>query len=447
MAHRDERLARRRVVTPARRAARGERRASAVVAIASAVATVAIATALAVIDPWRGMLGLALLVAAVVVGWHGLRRHGGRRWTGLGAGVLLLAGVAGLSLARHPLLLVGVVAGLALASVAGGYALLGRVVRPAAPRPRRPVMIYNPRSGGGKATRYRLADEARARGIDAIELVPGADLAQLVRQALDGGADAVAMAGGDGSQAIAAGIAAERDVPYACIPAGTRNHFALDLGVDRNDVVGALDAFVDGGERVVDLGEVNGRFFVNNVSLGLYGEAVQRPAYRDAKVRTLLQTLPELDTAGAKLELQWRGQNGQSHGGSTALLVSNNPYRFDPGLGAGSRPRLDQQVLGIAVIGAPGDDVGFASWTSPSFEVMARGPVPVGIDGEARLIQPPLRFRVRPAALRCRIARHHPGASPAAFAPERPWNALRVLAGIAAGRDPRGGVIDRASPR
>ena len=96
-----------------------------------------------------------------------------------------------------------------------------------------------------------------------------------MRDAVDRGADALAMAGGDGSQAIVAAIAAELGLPYACVPAGTRNHFALDLGVDRDDVVGALDAFVDGGERVVDLAEVNGRVFVNNVSLGLYAEAVQ----------------------------------------------------------------------------------------------------------------------------------------------------------------------------
>src|SRR4029450_13195285 len=73
---------------------------------------------------------------------------------------------------------------------------------------------------------------------------------------------------------------AEPGPPSACIPAGTRNHFALDLGVDRDDVVGALDAFVDGGQRWVDLGEVNGRTFVNNVSLGLYGESVQRAGDR-----------------------------------------------------------------------------------------------------------------------------------------------------------------------
>src|SRR5919206_3793346 len=102
------------------------------------------------------------------------------------------------------------------------------------------------------------------------------------------------MAGGDGSQAVAAAVAAEAELPYACIPSGTRNHFALDLGVDREDVVGALDAFVDGGERVVDLAEVNGRVFVNNVSLGVYAEAVQREGYREAKLRTIADTAPEV---------------------------------------------------------------------------------------------------------------------------------------------------------
>ena len=165
---------------------------------------------------------------------------------------------------------------------------------PDAPAPRQPVLFFNPPSGGGKAERFALADEARARGIEPIELKPGEDLEALVRGAVERGADALAMAGGDGSQAIVAAIAAERELPYACVPAGTRNHFALDLGVDRDDVVGALDAFVDGGERTVDLAEVNGRVFVNNVSLGLYAEAVQREGYRDAKIRTLLDTVPDM---------------------------------------------------------------------------------------------------------------------------------------------------------
>jgi diacylglycerol kinase family enzyme len=405
--------------------------------MASAAAGLASLIALAFLDPGRGLLGLALLAGALAVAWQGLRRHGGSRWAALAAGLLLLAGLVETFIARHPILVLGVVAAVAATAASGGYALRGRVSLPAAPRPQRPVLFYNPRSGGGKAVRHRLADEARARGIDAVEFQPGGDLTQLVRRAVDRGADALAMAGGDGSQAIVAGIAAEHGLPYACIPAGTRNHFALDLGVDRDDVVGALDALVDGGERVVDLGEINGRVFVNNVSLGLYGRAVQRPSYREAKVRTLLETVPEVVGPEAQVDLHWQGPEGERHQGTVALLVSNNPYRLDPLVGAGTRPRLDQSVLGIAVLGAPDDDLGLRSWTAPSFQVGATGPVPAGVDGEACVFEPPLHFTVRPGALRCRIARHHPGASPAAFAPDRFWTTAGIIAGVALGRDPR----------
>ena len=359
--------------------------------------------------------------------------------SGGGAGALLGAGVVALLRRRPPRLLLGSAVALATAIAAGRYALRQRVARPRARPPQRPFLFYNPKSGGGKAARYRLAEEARARGIEAIELAPGTELAGLVRHALDAGADALAMAGGDGSQAIVAAISAEHGLPYACIPSGTRNHFALDLGVDRDDVVGALEALVDGVERVVDLGEVNGRVFVNNVSLGLYGHAVQRGSYREAKVRTLFDTVPEVVGPGVRPELQWRGPDGAAHKRSIAIVVSNNAYRLEPGMGAGGRPRLDAGLLGVTVLGAPGDAPPLTSWTTHSFEVDARGPVPAGVDGEALLFDPPLRFRVRPAALRCRIARHHPGASPAAFAPTGAWAKVRALADIAAHRATRSG--------
>ena len=413
------------------------RRLAAVAALALGSAALVILVALVSIDPLRGILALLLLLVALAAAWQGLRRRGGSHLLGLGAGALLGATGTALLIARQPLAVLGILAALAIAIQAGRYALRVRVALPLAARPRRPVLIYNVRSGGGKAVRYRLADQARARGIEPVELTPGSDLERLVHQALDRGADAVAMAGGDGSQAAVAAIAAERGVPYACIPAGTRNHFALDLGVDRDDVVGALDALVDGGERVVDLGEVNGRVFVNNVSLGLYGQAVQQGGYRDAKVRTLLDTVPEVVGPATKPDLHWRGPDDSEHDGSVAVVVSNNPYRLDSALAAGSRPRLDQGVLGVAVLGAPGDDAGVRAWATPTFEVAAHAPVPAGVDGEAVVFDPPLRFRVRPAALRCRIARHHPGASPAALAPKRGWMALRALVGIAAGHDPR----------
>ena len=146
-------------------------------------------------------------------------------------------------------------------------------------------------------------------------------------------------------------VAAERKLPYACIPAGTRNHFALDLGVDREDVVGALEAFRDGGERSVDLAEVNGRVFVNNVSLGLYADAVARPGYREAKLHTLLDTVPdELGPDADPPDLMWDGPGGSES--AVAILVSNNPYRLGRALGSGTRPRIDAGVLGITVLAA-----------------------------------------------------------------------------------------------
>jgi diacylglycerol kinase family enzyme len=243
------------------------------------------------------------------------------------------------------------------------------------------------------------------------------------------------MAGGDGSQAIVAMVAAEAGLPYACIPAGTRNHFALDLGVDRDDVVGALDAFVDGGERVVDLAQVNGRVFVNNVSLGLYADAVQRPGYREAKLHTLLDTVPDvLGPESRPAGLSWRSESGDES--AVAILVSNNPYRLGRAIGSGTRPRLDLGVLGITVLASVGEDangqrrrrLAMRQWTAPAFEIEAKGPVAAGIDGEATYLEPPLRFTILPRALRARVAPSHPGASPSALEPEKSGQLLRALA-------------------
>jgi diacylglycerol kinase family enzyme len=304
------------------------------------------------------------------------------------------------------------------------------------------VLLWNPRSGGGKAQRAGLEQAARERGIEPVELREGDDLEALARAAVARGADALAMAGGDGSQATVAAVAAEHGLPFACIPSGTRNHFALDLGVDRDDVVGALDAFVDGGERVVDLAEVEGRVFVNNVSIGLYAEAVQRARYRGAKVRTLLDTVPEVLGPGAgERDVEWIGPGDERHRVGVAVMVANNAYRLKRGAGSGSRPRLEDGVLGVTVVGPL---VGMAKrprllwrpvqeWTVPFLEVRASAPVAVGIDGEAARLEPPLRFRSRPGALRVRIARRHPGASPSAFDPAGTWDGIRALATIAVG--------------
>ena len=421
------------------------RQLAALVALVVGAATVALAVAVAVSEFPRGLGLLGCVVVAAASAWYGVLRRGIARVAGLTVAALALAGAVALLVAGESLLAeLLVLAGLLVFLVAGRAVMSVHVALPGVSAPRNPVLFFNPRSGGGKAERFSLADEARARGIEPIELKPGDDLETLVRGAIDRGADALAMAGGDGSQAIVAAIAAERGLPYACVPAGTRNHFALDLGVDRDDVVGALDAFVDGGERTVDLAEVNGRVFVNNVSLGLYAEAVQRAGYRDAKLRTLLDTVPDVLGPGGRqeLDLRWTGPGGQEHRSGAAVLVSNNRYRLGRAVGSGTRPRIDDGLLGITVAGAPsGRGEGGRSlqrpwreWSAPGFEIDADRPVPAGIDGEALVLDPPLRFRIRPGVLRVRIARKHPGASPSALAPEGMWAGVVELARIAFGR-------------
>jgi diacylglycerol kinase family enzyme len=377
-------------------------------------------------------------------GWYAVRRRGAARLTGAVAGVLLVAGaVALIVLEGKPLLDLAVVVVFAAGVVCARAAFRVHVKLPPAAAVPHPVLFFNPRSGGGKAERFHLADEARRRGIEPVELRGGDDLEELVRAAVRDGAGALAMAGGDGSQAIVAKVAAELELPYACIPAGTRNHFALDLGVDREDVVGALDALVSGGERRVDLAEVNGRVFVNNVSLGLYAEAVQKSGYRDAKLRTLLDTVPDaLGPATGAPRLRWVEPDGDERSGA-ALLVSNNRYRLGRLLGSGTRPRLDRGVLGIAVFApaATGTDrsgdpaLRVKQWTATTFEVRCEVSVPAGIDGEATILDPPLRFRMLPAALRVRIACEHPGASPSALEPDSLWGTVAVLGKLAFGRN------------
>lgn len=413
------------------------RRLAALTALVFGVVAVVLMTVIAIGHFHRGAVGLILMAVSLAAAWQGLVRRGVLHVAGLVAGALLAVVVVDLLIAIRPALVLGAMSALGLSLFAGAYALRIRVPLARASRPHHPVLFWNRRSGGGKSLRYRLAEEARAHGIEPIELTLDKDFEQQILKAVDTGADSLAVAGGDGSQATVARIAAERGLPFACIPAGTRNHFAIDLGVDRDDIVGALDAFVDGGERVIDLGEVNGYVFVNNVSIGLYGEAVQRAGYRDAKIRTLLETASKVLSTGEPPELHWRDPNGKEHNGAVAILVSNNRYRLGHVLADGTRPRLDEGVLGVTVLSMPGDEPGAWTWGTSSFEIHAPAAVPVGIDGEALVLDPPLRFRIRPATLHCRIARHHPGVSPSALLPDGACTLLYTLVGIAAGHDPR----------
>lgn len=291
-----------------------------------------------------------------------------------------------------------------------------------------PVLIMNPKSGGGKVEELHLVDEAQKRGIEPIVLRPGDDLLQLARDAVTRGADALGMAGGDGSQAAVAAIAAESDVAFVCVPVGTRMNFARDLGLDIKDPVGSLDAFGASVEKRIDLGRVNDRVFVNNVSLGIYGTIVQSPDYSDAKLKTAAEMLPDLLREGALSKLTFKGPDGTEHSGAQLIQVSNNPYELESLAALAGRPRLDTGTLGLVAVtvNGPQEALEFAAlemarrvcsfpgllqWHDLSFEVRSDEAVDIAIDGEAATVPSPLRFESLPGALRVRVPRRQPGSS------------------------------------
>ena len=437
------------------------RRLSGIVALVAVVAVLAVAVVGLRQRPLVLVVAIACLGVAIAAAAYALTRTGARRLVAAVVAVLALAAPLALVVAYGRLLqLLLLLALVALAGAATRHALgrdlksltsgptPGAIVGPAI----RPVLLMNPRSGGGKVERFHLVQEARWRDIEPVVLGPGDDLRQLAELAVAHGADVLGMAGGDGSQALVAGVAAAHDVAFVCVPAGTRNHLAMDLGLDRDDVVGSLDAFGAAVERRIDLGLVDDRVFVNNATMGLYAKIVQSPAYRDHKVDTALELLPAmLGPDATPFDLRFTGPDGTERHSAHLILVSNNRYELSHPEGFGSRRRLDAGTLGIvaARLQSPGEAARFArtqasgptrrpagwvEWTDTSFQVRSGQPVEVGVDGEAMLLDPPIRFQILPGALRIRIPPQAPGYSPAAAVPTPGWATLTALWQTATGR-------------
>jgi diacylglycerol kinase family enzyme len=437
------------------------RRLSAVVALAAIVGVLAVVVVALARHLLELLVAIACLSLAVGAAAYAVTRTGARRLVAAVVAVVALLAPIVLLVANGQILeLLLLLALQAVAGVATRHAL-GRDIRSlkSGPTPGvavgpavRPVLLMNPKSGGGKVERFRLVEEARRRGIDPVVLQPGDDLLRLAAEAVARGADVIGMAGGDGSQALVAGVAMRHDVAFVCVPAGTRNHLAMDLGLDRDDVVGALDAFGEAVERRIDLGLIGDRVFVNNATVGLYAKIVQSPEYRDRKVGTALELLPAmLGPQAVPFDLRFTGPDGTEHDSAHLILVSNDRYELDRGEGFGSRRRIDAGALGIvaARFRSSGDIArfvrlqaagrarrfpGWAEWTDTSFEVRSDRPVEIGIDGEAMLLDPPIRFRTAPGALRVRIPPHAPGYSPAAARPTPGWSTITALLQTAAGR-------------
>jgi diacylglycerol kinase family enzyme len=409
-------------------------------------------------DPVLGLLALVAMGVGVPLTWIGATRPRWRARIVVSAGVLLTGGVVALAAAGRSAGELVVVAVTTTITSAAGMSALRREIESAiarrwspAPPARHGVLLMNAKSGGGKVEKFDLQGECARRGVEPVVLAPGDDLRTLAEQAVTDGADVLGMAGGDGSQAVVAAVAAAHDLPFVCVPAGTRNHFALDLGVDRDDVVGSLDAYGDARQGRIDLADVNGRVFVNNVSLGVYAEIVASDEYRDAKLRTAATMLPTL----LGPEAPPSGLNVRMPGGAVVdnpqiVIVSNDSYQLKSLAGFGTRGRLDRGVLGAGVLllrtpadvsrfvaaEAAGRLDQFPAWQTaeqPEFEVAAADVVRAGVDGEAVELAPPLRFTSRPGALTVRIPAHHLGLSPAALRPGWGRSTFLGLARIVSG--------------
>jgi diacylglycerol kinase family enzyme len=312
---------------------------------------------------------------------------------------------------------------------------------PAEPPARHPYLIMNPKSGGGKVEKFDLKRKAEELGAE-VFLIDGSepiDVAKVAREAVAQGADLLGVAGGDGTQALVAGIAAEHGIPFVVISAGTRNHFALDLGLNRENPSACLGALSDGVELRVDLGRINGQVFVNNASFGAYAEVVETPAYRDDKLNTTLNLLPDLLQGQRGVRLSARADDTEIRS-PQALLVANNPYGTGDIAGLSRRARLDAGVLGVIGVKVRNVQqaidllrgrraVGVRVLRTKKIEITADAPqIPVGVDGEALSMSTPVVCTISPGALRVWVPRDRPGVVP----PKPPinWARLWHLAGI-----------------
>jgi diacylglycerol kinase family enzyme len=391
-------------------------------------------------------VGLASAAVSLAAAYWFLAQRGLWRW--LSAVVLVLSPVAVIVIfafrgllwvalaSAAAWLLAGLAARAALAPVPADWRMPERrVERPAA----HPFLIMNPRSGDGKVAKFDLKHKAEELGA-AVFLIDGpgpVDVEAVAELAVADGADLLGVAGGDGTQALVAGVAAAHGLPFVVITAGTRNHFALDLGLDRDDPATCLAALTNGVDLQVDLGTIGGQTFVNNASFGAYAEIVQTPQYRGDKFGSTLNLLPDLLSGERGTQLT-ASAGGLQVTGPQAVLVANNPYGTGDVAGLGRRTRLDRGVLGVVGInvGSARQAAGLLRGrrstglsVTTATEVVIDGDTPdirVGVDGESISLPRPVRCAIRPGALRVRVPRQRPGIAPPRA--RMNWSRLRQLA-------------------
>jgi diacylglycerol kinase family enzyme len=291
-------------------------------------------------------------------------------------------------------------------------------------RPEGPIaVILNPASGSGTAATADGITELFAAGGDAVAITrlgDGVSVPDVVHQAIKAGAPAVVAAGGDGTVSAVAAALIGSDVPLGVLPVGTLNHFAKDLGLPLK-LEEAVEIVQGRNVRVVDAGEVNGRIFLNNSSIGVYPRLVElRDRYRESGITKWIAAA----WAGlAVLRLRpFMGVRIESPEGvllrrTPFVLVGNNEYQMS-GLHATSRESLTGGKLAVYVMKAQGrpsllrlawqvlrrgvsetPELDFLSVAETTVETRRRN-LQVALDGEVVTLQSPLRYKILPGVLR-----------------------------------------------
>ena len=419
------------------------------------VAVVAGGIALLTRSPARRRSAVVCLLGDLVAGVPNLLWVGGHQWRGLLTGVLLL-----------PVLVPATRRALSARPVdatVGGFQPTPEVAAarsevasqvPAAQVHsfQKPVLVLNPRSGSVQAVRDRLLEAADRYGVQVREAATPAELVALAREAVADGADVLGVAGGDGSLAAVATMAIEAELPFVCVPAGTRNHFARDLGLDRADPAAAIEAFVAGPERRLDVATVGQRLFLNNASIGVYAALVHEPSYRDDRLGAIDGVLERmLERQTLPVHASFRDGSGNAWDQVLVLFVSNNAY---PLTSFGGRPRLDAGTLEVSALRrTEGQEIGralenlvngryqagdgWARWTTTSLEVDSpSGRLEVGIDGEPVVLHTPVEFKIHAGALRVLV----PPPRPASGWPSRSKAPARRRRALGIASTPEGRV-------
>lgn len=267
-----------------------------------------------------------------------------------------------------------------------------------------PVLIINPHSGSGKAAKIGLEAKAKGLGIETLVRKKGEKLGDLANTAVDNGCDHLIVAGGDGSLARVAKVAIKRDIPFSCVPSGTRNHFAMDLGLDRSDPTKALAAAFGGEEFRIDVGRLGKHLFLNNVSFGIYADAIAETGYREHKTESLAEaTKDDVEDPDARLSVT--DPDGVVHDQIGVLLASNNPYWFIGAPDFAGRKWLDTGTLGVILAdktqSGEAEHSEVKRWDTPKLTVdSTHKKVHVGIDGSLHKLKAPVDIHIDHKALR-----------------------------------------------